>query len=200
MRHCTPADEVLVAVLEGGVGATVAGAAAISIAAATIIAIGPPVAIAFDVALFSRAVKQLHEVVPKRFNTWLLAAHRYFGKGFDDQALVVADAAKEKGRVIHPFGKGFQFREHFTQGIEVKIVPGDFVAHIVGDFKERRVFGRVVPGEIYKRLTPLIDSIDRLTVLWIELDHKIKFGFQLLHELHDPGDAHCIQASNQIIG
>ena len=33
MRHCTPADQVLVAVLEGGVGATVAGAAAISVAA-----------------------------------------------------------------------------------------------------------------------------------------------------------------------
>jgi hypothetical protein len=33
MRHCTPADQVLAAVLEGGVGATVAGAAAISVAA-----------------------------------------------------------------------------------------------------------------------------------------------------------------------
>ncbi len=33
MRHCTPADEVLFAVLEGGVGATVSGAAAISVAA-----------------------------------------------------------------------------------------------------------------------------------------------------------------------
>ncbi len=95
MRHCTPTRLVL-AVLEGGVGATVAGAAAISIAAVTITAIGPTVVIAFDVALFSRAVKQLHEVVPERFNTWLLAAHRYFGKGFDDQALVVTDAAKEK--------------------------------------------------------------------------------------------------------
>jgi hypothetical protein len=142
-RHCAPADWVLVAVLEGGIWAAVAGAAAISIRrrfrhrhCRFRHRLGISVS---TISLPSGAVKQLHEVVPERFNTWLLAAHRHFGQGFDDQAFVVADAAKEKGRVIHPFGKGFQFREHFTQGRKVKIVPGDLVAHVVAEISRSAV-------------------------------------------------------------
>jgi hypothetical protein len=113
---------VLVAVLEGGIWAAVAGAAAVSISAT--IAIGSTVV--FDigvsfVALFAWAVKQLHEVVPERFNTWLLAAHRYFGQGFDDQALVVADAAKRRAVSFTPSVRDSSFVSISRKALKSKL-------------------------------------------------------------------------------